>query len=67
MPYNRMGYSCGNCGGLFTQAEATRLKPPMHPWPITANGQRTIVEMPQRGFVLAVCPGCGNQTMWQRA
>ena len=61
-----MGYSCGNCGGLFTQTEAQRLKPPMHPWPITANGQRTMIEMPARGYLLTICPGCGNQTMWQR-
>ena len=52
---------------MFTQAEAQRLKPPMHPWPMTANGQRTMVELPQRGQLLAVCPGCGNQTMYQRA
>ena len=66
MPYTRMGFSCGNCGGLFTLDQAARMKPPMHPWPITANGQRTMIEMPQRGYVLAICPGCGNQTMWQR-
>ncbi|MEO8549910.1 MAG: hypothetical protein ABI678_08045 [Kofleriaceae bacterium] len=61
-----MGYRCGNCGGFYTQAEATRLKPPMHPWPITASGQRTMTELPLRGIVLSVCPGCGQPTLHAR-
>jgi hypothetical protein len=61
-----MAYGCGNCGGLFTDHEASRLKPPMHPWPITANGQRTIHQAPARG-VLGICPSCGQQTMYLRA
>ena len=61
-----MAYRCGNCGGFYTPAEAARLKPPMHPWPITASGQRTMLEMPQRGTVLSVCPGCGQPALFER-
>ncbi len=66
MTQQGMPYRCGNCGGAFTAAEASRCKPPIHPWPMTASGQRTIAEAPARGLVLGVCPECGQQTMHVR-
>jgi hypothetical protein len=59
-----MGYRCGNCGGNFTQDEAQHMKPPRYPWPITANGQRVMTEIQQRGGAQLVCPGCGQPALY---
>ncbi len=41
------------------------MKPPRYPWPITANGQRVMTELAQRGSGPSpVCPGCGQPALY---
>jgi hypothetical protein len=53
---------CKNCGGYFTSDELHRRKPPVHPWPLTAVGARSLAENTARGANLP-CPGCGQNTL----
>ena len=54
---------CKNCGSYFTDDEMARLKPPMHPWPLTAVGQRIYDENRALGQDQVACPRCGCRTL----
>jgi predicted RNA-binding Zn-ribbon protein involved in translation (DUF1610 family) len=53
---------CANCGGHFTKDELQRLRPPAHPWALTANGERTHAANTARGTNYP-CPRCGQNTL----
>lgn len=53
---------CKNCGAYFTADELQRRKPPVHPWPLTATGERSLAQNTARG-ANAPCPGCGQNTL----
>jgi hypothetical protein len=54
---------CGNCKGYITQDELAMRKPPMHPWRLTADGERVAQENTARGGTNPQCPECGNRTL----
>ncbi len=58
-----MAYRCGNCGGFFSQTEVTNMKPPRHPWALTASGQKLLEELERMGGEAVQCPGCGQSTL----
>lgn len=53
---------CKNCGGYFTATEVQRRKPPIHRWPLTAVGARTLAANTELG-ANAPCPTCGQNTL----
>ena len=53
---------CKNCGGYFTRDELARLKPPVHPWPLTARGEQSLAANAARGTD-SPCPSCGQNTL----
>jgi hypothetical protein len=55
--------TCKNCTAFFTRDELTRLKPPVHPWPLTAWGERTLAENVATGDDKWPCPTCGQGTL----
>ena len=57
-----MVVGCKNCGGYFTSSELQRQKPPIHPWPLTAVGARTLAQNAARGASV-LCPTCGQNTL----
>ena len=54
--------SCKNCGSYFTLQELGRIKPPVHPWPLTPLGKRVLIENEAAGE-LSRCPRCGCATL----
>jgi hypothetical protein len=58
-----MAYRCGNCGAFYTQAEVSSIKPPRHPWSLTASGMKVIAELQRVGSASPACPGCGQPTL----
>ena len=54
---------CKNCGSYFTHDEMLRLRPPVHSWPLTAAGQRTLDENRTQGLDQTQCPTCGCRTL----
>lgn len=58
-----MLYGCKNCGGIFTQDEVLKRKPPAHPWTLTEKGQQVIAEKQATGENHPLCSTCGQNTL----
>jgi hypothetical protein len=54
---------CKNCGSHFTDDELRVRKPPVHPWPLTAVGQRVMLENATNGGDARPCPQCGCRSL----
>ena len=54
---------CKNCGGYFTEDELAKRKPPVHPWTLTATGERILAENRESGQDQFLCPNCGRGTL----
>jgi len=53
---------CKNCGGYFTADELQRRKPPVHCWPLTPSGARTLAQNVAAAANFP-CPVCGQNTL----
>jgi len=56
---------CGNCKSFITAQELAMRKPPLHPWKLTPDGERTARENEARGGENPQCPECGHRALIQ--
>lgn len=57
---------CANCKSYINEQELQLRKPPLHPWRLTADGERWAAELAARGGDHPACPECGNRTLLPR-